>query len=157
MAQDDTQDPQEEIIEGEEIEELDVPVSSGDQASALLNLEELIKNHIESIDKLKLEIKQNREMLEDSFNNNPTYHEHDEKVKEVTKAKNSVRQEIAKQPSVATLNQKVKDLRFDMNEKSKTLSDLLQDFIEQTGATQIEMRDGKVLEIVRTSKLVRRV
>lgn len=154
---DDQQDPQEEVIEGEEIEELDVPVSSGDQASALLNLEELIKNHIESIDKLKLEIKQNREMLEDSFNNNPTYHEHDEKVKEVTKAKNSVRQEIAKQPSVATLNQKVKDLRFDMNEKGKTLSDLLQDFIEQTGATQIEMRDGKVLEIVRTSKLVRRV
>jgi hypothetical protein len=157
MAQDDQQDPQEEIIEGEEVEELDVPVTGADQASALLNLEELIKNHIEAIDKLKLEVKQQREMLEDSFNNNPTYHEHDEKVKEVIKAKNSVRQEIAKQPSVATLNQKVKDLRFDMNEKSKTLSDLLQDFIEQTGATQIETRDGKVLEIVRTSKLVRRI
>lgn len=161
-------DPQDDIIEGEvtsdsdssstdESESIDVPISGGDQASALLNLEELIKNHIEAIDKLKLEIKQQREMLEDSFNNNPTYHEHDEKVKEAMKAKNSVRQEIAKQPSVATLNQKVKDLRFDMNEKSKTLSDLLQDFTEQTGATQIETRDGKVLEIVKTSKLVRRV
>jgi predicted RNase H-like nuclease (RuvC/YqgF family) len=72
------------------------------------------------------------------------------------KAKNSVRQEIAKQPSVATLNQKVKDLRFDMNEQSKTLSDLLQDYHEQTGASSIETRDGKVLEIVSTAKLVRR-
>jgi len=150
MAQD---DPQEEIIEGEEIE---VPVTGVDQASALLSLEELIKNHIEAIDKLKIEVKQQREMLEDSFNSNPTYREHEEKVKEVMKGKNSVRQEISKQPAVAALNQKVKDLRFDMNEKSKTLSDLLQDYIEQTGATSIETRDGKVLEIVRTSKLVRR-
>src|SRR5579872_3072165 len=154
-------DPQEDIIEGEvttdtDGESLDVPVSGEDQANALLSLEELIKNHIEAIDKLKIELKQQREMYEDSFNSNPTYREHTEKVKDVAKAKNSVRQEISKQPSVAMLAQKVKDLRFDMNEKSKTLSDLLQDYTEQTGATSIETRDGKVLEIVRTSKLVRR-
>lgn len=151
-------DPQEEIIEGDTVDEetLDVPVTGADQASALLSLEELIKNHIEAIDKLKLELKTQREMYEDSFNSNPTYREHDERVKDVSKAKNSVRQEISKQPSVANLAQKIKDLRFDMNEQSKTLSDLLQDYIEQTGATSIETRDGKVLEIVRTSKLVRR-
>jgi len=160
MTFDDPQD--EEIIEGEvtadadEEESIEVPVSGEDQAGALLSLEELIKNHIEAIDKLKIELKTQREMYEDSFNTNPTYHEHIEKVKDVTKAKNSVRQEISKQPSVAMLAQKVKDLRFDMNEQSKTLSDLLQDYTEQTGATSIETRDGKVLEIVRTSRLVRR-
>lgn len=156
MLVDDDQDQiedQEEIIEGEEIE---VPVSGEDQATALLSLEELIKNHIESIDKLKIELKEQREMYEDSFSSNPTYREQDERVKEVSKAKNSVRSEISKQPGVATLAQKVKDLRFDMNEKSKTLSDLLQDYREQTGATSIETRDGKVLEIVSTSRLVRR-
>lgn len=155
-------DPQEEIVEGEvtsdegEVESLDVPVTGADQSNALLSLEELIKNHIEAIDKLKLELKTQREMYEDSFNSNPVYRENVEKVKDVSKAKNSVRQEISKQPSVASLAQKVKDLRFDMNEQSKTLSDLLQDYTEQTGATSIETRDGKVLEIVRTSKLVRR-
>jgi hypothetical protein len=160
MIYDDPQD--EEIIEGEvtsdatDEESLEVPVSGEDQANALLSLEELIKNHIEAIDKLRIELKQQREMFEDSFNSNPTYREHIEKVKDVAKAKNSVRQEISKQPSVAMLAQKVKDLRFDMNEKSKTLSDLLQDYTEQTGATSIETRDGKVLEIVRTSRLVRR-
>src|SRR6266404_3826940 len=117
-------DDQDTVIEGEELE---VPVSGEDQANALLSLEELIKNHIEAIDKLKIELKTQREMYEDSFNTNPTYHEHIEKVK---------------------------DVRFDMNEQSKTLSDLLQDYTEQTGATSIETRDGKVLEIVRTSRLV---
>ena len=122
----------------------------------LLNLEELIKNHIDSMDKLKEELKQVREMFEDSFNNNPTYNEHLEKVKEASKKKNSVRQEIAKQPSVATLEQKVKDIRFDINEKSKTLSDLLQDYKDQTGNTEIETRNGQILEIVSTAKLIKR-
>jgi hypothetical protein len=153
---------QDDIVEGEvtsdtsEGESLDVPVTGEDQANAMLSLEELIKNHIASIDKLKIELKNQREMLEDSFNNNPTYREHTEKVKEVTKAKNTVRAEIAKQPSVAQIAQKVKDLRFDMGEQNKTLSDLLQDYHEQTGATSIETLDGKVLEIVSTARLVRR-
>ena len=95
-------------------------------------------------------------MFEDAFNSNPTYREHTEKVKDATKARASVRQQIIKQPSVALLKQKVDDMRFDINEQSKTLSDLLQDYREQTGATQIETRNGQILEIVSTSKLVRR-
>lgn len=125
-----------------------------DGAATMLNLEELIKNHIDAIDKMKLELKTAREMFEDSFNNNPTYKEHVDKVKDVQRGKNSVRAEIAKQPSVAALEQKVKDIRFDIGEQSKTLSDLLQDYKEQTGATSIETRNGKVLEIVSTSRLV---
>lgn len=132
------------------------PGEVNDDVSALLSLEELIKNHIESMEKLRVELKKNREMLDDSFNNNPTYREHVEKVKEVTKGKSSVKQQIAKQPSVALLDQKVKDLRFDINEKNKTLSDLLSDYKEQTGATSIETRNGQVLEIVSTSKLVKK-
>ncbi len=149
----DPKDEQDDVIDGEEVTDA---APGNDQVVGLLNLEELIRNHIDSIDKLRDELKQAREMFDDSFNNDPTYREHLEKVKDVTKAKNSVRQQIVKQPSVATLEQKVKDLRFDVNEQSKTLSDLLQDYKEQTGATSIETRNGQVLEIVSTSKLVRK-
>jgi len=145
-----------EIIEGEEVSAPSETKEEFAQASAFLNLEELIKNHIEAIDKLKDDLKKHREMFEDSFNSNPTYREHVEKVKEANKAKGSVRTEIAKQPSVATLKQKVDDIRFDINEQSKTLSDLLQDYKEQTGATEIEARDGKIYAIVSVSKLVTR-
>lgn len=143
-----------EIIDGEEVTEL--PTASPDQVTAQFNLEELIKNHIESIDKLKNEIKDAREMFEDSFNNNPTYREASEKMKDVAKSRNSVRQQITKQPSVAVIAQKIKDMRFDVNEQSKTLSDLLQDYHDQTGATQIETRDGQIMEIVSTAKLVKK-
>ena len=85
-----------EIIEAEEVSgetgEVLTPQEGGaDQATALLSLEELIKNHIESTQKLREEIKQAREMFEDSFNNNPTYREHSERVKEVSKSKNCYR------------------------------------------------------------------
>jgi predicted RNase H-like nuclease (RuvC/YqgF family) len=137
-------------------ENIELSVAVPDAVSGMLSLEELIKNHIESIDKLKVEVRQAKEMFEDSFESNPTYREHMEKVKDVTKAKNALKQQIAKQPSVAQIEQKVKDLRFDLSEKNKTLSDLVQDYKEQTGATSIETRDGQVLEIVSTSKLVKR-
>lgn len=144
--------------EGESEKGMNVKVAEAgsDQATALLSLEELIKNHIESIDKMRDEIRQVREMFEDSFNNNPTYREHTERAKKTAKERNSVRQQIVKQPSVATLAQKMKDLRFDMSEQTKTLSDLLQDYHEQTGATQIEARNGQLMEIVSTAKLVRK-
>ncbi len=147
-----------EVIEGEVSSDSDVTETKEEfsQASAFLNLEELIKNHIEAIDKLKEDLKLKREMFEDSFNNNPTYREHVEKVKEVAKGKASVRTEIAKQPDVARLKQEVDDTRFDLSEQSKTLSDLLQDFKDQTGATEIEARNGKIYAIVSVSKLVTR-
>lgn len=139
-----------------DIEAENSAVDGSDQATMLLNLEDLIKNTIESTEKLRSEIKQAREMFDDSFNNNPTFREASEKLKDVSKARNQVRQQIVKQPSVATIAQKVKDLRFDLNEQLKTLSDLLQDYHEQTGATEIETRSGQVMEIVSTAKLVKK-
>jgi hypothetical protein len=124
--------------------------------TGLLSLEDLVKNHAVGIDKLAVEIRQVKEMYDDSFDNNPTYREHMDKVKEVTKAKNALKMQIAKQPSVAQLEQKLKDMRFDLSEKKKTMSDLLLDYKEQTGALQLELFDGQVLEIVSTAKLVKK-
>lgn len=142
------------IVDGEEVDS-DPLQDSSDKVATLLSLEELIKNHVQSMDKLRVELKQAREMFDDSFNNNPTYREHSERVKEATKARTQVKQQITKQPSVAQLDQKIKDLRFDISEKNKTLSDLLQEYMTQTGATQLEV-DGQTLEIVSVSRLVRK-
>lgn len=149
------QDP-EEVIEGEEIDgdSTDQPASGVPAVDALLSLEELIKNHIDAIDSLRDEVKKLKEMFEDSFKNNPTYREHDERLEKASKDRNSVRQEIAKQPSVAEIAQKLKDLRFDLSEQIKTLSDLLQDYHKQTGATQIETKNGRIMDIVSIAKLV---
>lgn len=125
------------------------------KAEDVLALESLIRNTAEAIKKEELELKQNREMYFDSFNSNPTYREHDSRVKEVSKARNSVKAEILKQPAVAKLNQKVKDLSFDINEKKKAMSELLLSYKEKTKATQLELFDGVTCEIVQSAKLVR--
>src|SRR5258708_12558052 len=97
-------------------EEQEQPVAdSQNQAAVLLSLEELIKNHIDSIDKMRNDLRQVREMFDDSFGNNPTYREATEQAQEAAKKKNKLKQEIAKQPSVAQIPQKIKDPRFDLS------------------------------------------
>ena len=157
-------DDKNDIIDAEIVDDASVdsntlasdPLENGsDDAAVLISLEELIKNHIETVDKLKVELRQHREMYEDSFESNPLYREVSEKAKEATKAKLAQKKQIGQQPSVALLAQKVKDLRIDLSETNQTLSDLVSDYKEKTGATQIETRDGKIMEIVSTVKLVK--
>lgn len=125
------------------------------KADTMLALEDTIKSQVKSLDELKLELIKTREMYKDSFNNNPTFREHQDKVKEATQTRNAVRQEIAKQPSVAQLEQKLKDIRFDINEKKQTLSDLLLDYKEQFGATQLDLFGGEGV-IILTARLVKK-
>ncbi len=149
---DDIQKPQdEEVIEEAVIEETASPATEVD---VLMSLEEMIKNNIESIDKLKNELKLQREMFEDSFANNPTYRENSEKVKEVTKVKSQTRAQIMNQPSVLQLANKIKSERSEIKERQGALSDYLKEYQRMTGATEIEGRDGKIREIINDAKLI---
>lgn len=149
-------DDDQDIVIAEVEEETTEEVSSEDQSTVLLSLVEMIKSHIDSLDRLRLEVRQNREMFDDSFNNNTTYREHAEKVKEVNKAKSSVRQEIVKQPSVMALADKVKNLRQEVKEKQAALSDYLLEYQRMTGANEIEDNEGQIREIVNSSRAVKR-
>jgi Mg2+ and Co2+ transporter CorA len=157
MDNDETVVPNDENIVDSQIEAETVDSTiDTENVTSFINLEDIIKNHIDSIAKMREELKSQREMFEDSFNNNPTFREHSEKVKEAMKGKALVKKQISSQPSVALLASKIKELRMDINDKNQTLSDLLRDYSEQTGATSIETKNGLVLEIVSTMKLVKR-
>jgi hypothetical protein len=149
MVTDDTNLPVDEVLDTQATDD-----SSSSQVDVLLSLEEMIKNNIESIDKLKQELKLQREMFEDTFNNNPTYRENSEKVKEVTKIKSQTRQQIMNQPSVLQLANKIKSNRSEVKERQSALSDYLKEYQRMTGATEIEGRDGKIREIVNDAKLI---
>ena len=141
----------------------DVPTSSivrdsgavGD-AAILLNLEEMIKNYIQSLDKLKEEKKKLAEMFEDSFVNNPVYRENAEKAKEAAKVKATTRQQIASQPSVIAIGQKVKGLSSDLRERQIALSDYLLEYQRLSGANEIEDAEGQMREIINSAKLIKR-
>lgn len=127
----------------------------GDSA-VLLNLEELIRNHIHNIEKLKEEHKKLKEMFEDAFANNPVYRENAEKAKEAAKIKATTRQQIASQPSVINLANKIKEFSLEIKERQAALSDYLLEYQRLTGSNEIEDANGQILEIVNSAKLVRR-
>ena len=126
------------------------------QANDFLELENLIKTYLTRIDQLKEELKQKREMLEDALSGDTVYQEHSEKAKEANKIKSATKQQILKQPALAELSERVKELAFDVKEQTAMLNDYVAQFQKASGATQIETESGEVLEIVSVYKLVRR-
>jgi len=126
------------------------------EAAILINLSEMIKNYIQSIDKIRIEKKKIQEMFEDSFVNNPVYRENAEKAKEAMKVKATTRQQIASQPSVIALGQKIKDTGRDLRERQIALSDYLLEYQRLTGANEFEDAEGQIREIINSAKLIKR-
>src|SRR5690348_268422 len=97
----------EQVVDAEIIEEkAEAPVEASavqaqeDQSTVLTSLDELIKSHIASLDRLAEEQKKMREMLADGFNNDASFKEASDKAKEATKAKSAARQQIINRPGV---------------------------------------------------------
>lgn len=151
-------DSQETIIEGEVVAQ-DSPVSQSveDNSTIITSLDELIKNHINSIDRLQEEQKKLRETLADGFNNDAEFKQLSDKVKEANKEKSVKRAQIMEQSGVIEIANKLKSLNAEVKEKQTSLSDYLLEYQRMTGVNQIEGSDGEVREIIHIAKLVKRL
>ncbi len=150
--------PQEETIVDAEV--VAVPQadsqSAEDQSTVLTSLDELIKTHIASIDRLSEEKKKLAEMLADGFNNDASFKQVSDKAKEAAKAKSQVKQQIMNRPGVIEVANKLKSISSEVKEKQMALSDYLLEYQRMTGVNQIEGSDGEVREIVHVAKLVKK-
>ncbi|HEX8965723.1 MAG TPA: hypothetical protein VF820_04815 [Patescibacteria group bacterium] len=156
---DDTvQQSQEPVVEAEIVAEpqLDSQVSAEDQSTVLTSLDELIKTHISSIDRLSEEKKKLGEMLADGFNNDASFKEASDKAKEAAKVKSQVKQQILNKPGVIEVANKLKNVNAEIKERQMSLSDYLLEYQRMTGVNQIEGQDGEVREIVHVAKLVKK-
>jgi hypothetical protein len=120
-----------------------------------LDLTGLINSHISQIDRLKIEAGKLKEMLDDIFQNDPTYIEHDKAVKEASKIRGATKKQILKTPQAADLSNKILDLRSQIKERNQELSDYLQDYAKTTGTNSFETEDGTVRQIIYTARLVK--
>lgn len=161
------------IVEGEVIEEGDIgtkgqssKVDIGteepeldpekDKANLIMQLEGLIKTNLSQADKLREELSEQKAMLKDSYDNDPTYIEHATLAKEANKVKTKTKAEIVKRPEIALIAEKVKTMSSELKELNSALSDYLREFNQQSGISQIEDADGELMEIVYVAKLVRK-
>lgn len=126
------------------------------EVTVLLDLENLIKSHISGVDTRRTELRKQKEMLNDIFNNDPTYREMDEKVKAANKDKSEVKARLARQPNAMGLSEKVKNLSSEIKEMEEALSDYLREYQRLSGSNEIETDDGDVREIVYVAKLVKK-
>lgn len=129
---------------------------STDQSTVYLSLENLIKSNLTTIDTLQKQYKEQKEMIDNVLENDQTYRQHLEAAKEANNVKSGTKQQIMKRPDVARIAEKMKALKEETKETLATLSDLLQEFQRVSGSNVIEREDGQILEIVSTSKLVRK-
>ena len=125
-------------------------------AEDFLQIESLIKSYLAKIEKLKKDLRDQKQMLTDALEADAVYHEHSEKAKEANRVKSATKQQILKQPALQEISEKVKDMKFDLQEQQAMLNDYLSQYQQLSGATQIEAEDGEVLEIVSVVKLVKR-
>lgn len=132
-----------------------IPAPS-DQAQVLLSLEEMIKTHINSIDRMQNELKEARQMFEDGFINDPTFREIAQQAKDAANLKSQTRQQILKQPTVAQLQSKIKNLATDIKERKEALSDYLLEYQRMAGVNEIEGYDGEIREIINQAKLIKK-
>lgn len=134
------------------------PQDDQDQASVneLLAIEHAIKTRIIQSEKLREDLKKEKEMLKDMLDNDPEYNEKDKAAKAAAKEKTAAKLKVLNTPQGKTLNQKVKDLQNENKELQDGLSYYLREYSRLTGATQFEGEDGEIREIVYSAKLVRK-
>lgn len=133
-----------------------LPQTEDSKATILLNMDQLIKTHISSIDRISDELTKHKDMLNDIFENDPTYKDHSEKAKEAGRIKAATKQQILKQPQAADLFNKIKSMQSELKELQGALSDYLQQYQQMSGVNEIEGEDGEVREIVYVAKLVKK-
>ena len=131
-------------------------IANSPQVEEFLSLENLVKTYAAKVDTLEKELKEKSQILKDTFESDAVYREHAQKAKEANQTKAITKQQLLKQPAMAELSERIKDLKFDIQESKVMMSDYLQQYQKQTGANQIEVGNGEVLEIVSVVKLVKR-
>lgn len=151
-------DDQNAITNAEVIDDTETVATSSteDQATVLVSLGELIKSHIQSIDRMRNELKEQRQMLEDGFINSEAFRTVAEEAKTTAKKKAEVRHQIMQQPGVAIISQKIKSLSTEVKEKQMALSDYLLEYQRMAGVNEVEGYDGEVREIINQAKLVKK-
>ncbi|MDE1866452.1 MAG: hypothetical protein KGI08_01920 [Thaumarchaeota archaeon] len=124
------------------------------QQGTLFELENLAVSHLGSIEKLQEEKKKLTQELQDSYENDSVYHEKSVIVSQQAKDLAATKEQIAKQPHLMQMQEKIKSLTHEIKDKKAALSDYALEVTRIAGVNQIE-RDGEVYDIITMAKLVK--
>lgn len=123
---------------------------------SVFDLTTLINDYSHTLDEIKGKLREQRQMVKDAFENDQQYHELSEKVKNLNKEKNAIKQRILKTPVAAAATVKIKELQTEVKDMEDKLSGYLQEFQRVSGTNVIEGADGELRQIVPVYRLVKK-
>lgn len=134
------------------------PAEASDTATAetVLELENLIKQGVTTMDRNKTELKRLKEMLESALLNDEAYRTAAEKTKEAAKEKGKAKLNVLAVQANKELSEKIKDMTQENKDLSVAQSEYLREYARLSGTNEIEGEDGEVREIVYVAKLVKK-
>ena len=107
---------------------------------------EVVRRRLTVIENAKVELRKLKEMHNDAFLNDELYVKADKIVKEATQKRKDIQNELAKQPAIADIAGKLKDLKEQIKSEEVSLADELMEYYKTAGVMEIEDADGNVRE-----------
>ncbi len=127
-----------------------------DNKMSMLDLSSLINDYVKTIEDAKKQLKEQRQMVKDTFENDQQYHELSEKAKTLNREKNAIKQKLLKTPAAEAALVKMNDLQSELKDMDDKLSGYLQEYQRVAGTNIIEGTDGEIRQIVPVYKLVKK-
>ncbi|MDO8608991.1 MAG: hypothetical protein Q7R95_00425 [bacterium] len=127
-----------------------------EEKNSVLDITTLINDYSKTLDEMKNQLREQRQMIKDAFENDQQYHELSEKSKNLNKEKNAIKQRILKTPAAEAAVAKAKDIQTELKDMEDRLSGYLQEYQKITGTNLIEGTDGELRQIVPVYKLVKK-
>jgi hypothetical protein len=109
------------------------------------------------IEEAKEKLKEQRDMFKGAFENDPVYQDHEGKHEEARGILLATKKQILKDPAVASIEERIKEMRLALGQLQDSLSEDLQEYQNLTGEKVIEVDEGRLMEIVSKARLIRRV
>lgn len=121
-----------------------------------MELESLILRYMDDVEKLKSQIKSEKEMYNASFENDAAYSEATDVAKTAKQKVSEIKQRITQQPAVKDAEMRMSELKDEVKDVQEAISGLAEQYQQVAGTNQIVQDDGQVLEIVRNFKVIRK-
>ena len=125
-------------------------------ADTVLELEQMIKTNVTTLDRNKTELKKLKEMLESALLNDEPYRTASEKAKEAAKVKGKAKLAVMENQATRQVADKIKDMTTENKELMQAQSEYLREYARLSGTNEIEGEDGDVREIIYIAKLVKK-
>lgn len=121
-----------------------------------LSIEQMIKNYMSDISRIREKLKTQKDMFKSSFESDKEFSDVDTEHKAIARKKTVAKQRIIKTDAVSAVSMKIKEIQEEMKETQQALSDYLNRYIQVSDSTEFMGPDGEVHQIVRTAKLVKK-